>query len=137
MFTLLESGIITLTLSQNYDSYISRQLLNSFKTLTKLSLNLEFGTFKTYPCKGLHKKCIHEKTLLHQPSKVNKNQKSYVSYEIHYNIIHTTPWHSKNTFDLINEQALLAACCSASDTSEQKFSTAPLSSHWKTQMYTV
>ena len=38
MFILLESEIITLILSQNYDSNISRQLLNSFKTLTMLSI---------------------------------------------------------------------------------------------------
>ena len=38
MFIVLESEMITLILSQNYDSYISRQLLNSFKTLTCISL---------------------------------------------------------------------------------------------------
>ena len=38
MCTVLESEIITLFLSQNYDSYISRQRLNSFKTLTILSI---------------------------------------------------------------------------------------------------
>ena len=34
MFRVLESEIITLMLCQNYDSDMSRQLLNSFKTLT-------------------------------------------------------------------------------------------------------
>ena len=38
MFIVLGNEIITLILSQNYDSNISRQLLNSFKTLTILSL---------------------------------------------------------------------------------------------------
>ena len=43
---LLEGEIITLILSQNYDSNISRQLLNSFKTLTILSILWGFNTFK-------------------------------------------------------------------------------------------
>ena len=38
MFNVLESEIITLILSKNYDSNISRQFLNSFKSLTKLSI---------------------------------------------------------------------------------------------------
>ena len=36
--TVLESEIITLTLTQNYDSNISWQRLNSFKTLIILSI---------------------------------------------------------------------------------------------------
>ena len=38
MFMALESGIISITLSQNYDYNISRQLLNSFKSLTIISM---------------------------------------------------------------------------------------------------
>ena len=37
MFIVLESEIITLMISQNYDSNISR-LLNTYKTLTKQSI---------------------------------------------------------------------------------------------------
>ena len=38
MFIVLEGEMITLVVFQNYDSNISRQLLNSFKTLTILSI---------------------------------------------------------------------------------------------------
>ena len=44
MFIVLGSKQFTLILSQNYYSNISRQLLNSFKTLT--IYNLGFSTFK-------------------------------------------------------------------------------------------
>ena len=42
--SVLESEIITPILSQNYDSNFSRQLLNSFETLTAISIFLEFST---------------------------------------------------------------------------------------------
>ena len=47
MFIILENIIITIFLSQNYDSKIPRQLLNSFKMLTILSIIWRSASFIT------------------------------------------------------------------------------------------
>ena len=79
MFMILESEIITPILSQNYDSKSSRQLLNSFKTLTILSIFWEFSTFKAKVfCLCIDMRIVYQVSF--------ENNEPFFSYVVNINV---------------------------------------------------